>query len=239
MSKVIPKEQLTAYQRWELAAFEDGNGGSQGTGLTDEQQSETISLAQDDATIADDEDALKMAFPTAEELERIHQEAWQEGFDLGKEEGRKSGFEAGRKDGETYARHLRALTEALETERLRQDEEVAQEILTLALSVAQQIVGASLRIKPDLILETIREALLTMPSLSGHYRVVVHPESAQVVKDWLSNEHNHLSWKVVEDSHMELGGFRFESAHSELDASMPTRWREVAECLGAKPEWLD
>jgi flagellar assembly protein FliH len=231
MSKVIPKEQLTAYQRWELAAFED---------------SDTPPLAGETgghpghAPAADvPEGDLRLSLPTAEDLERIHQEAWQEGYNLGLEEGRKAGFEAGRQEGEKYARQLRALTEALESERLRQDEEVAQEVLALALVVARQVVGVSLRLKPELLLGTMREALLSLPSLSGHYRVVVHPDSAQVVRDWLDQEHGHLSWRLVEDGQMEPGSFRFEGAHSELDASMATRWREVAECLGSKPEWLD
>lgn len=234
MSKVIPKEKLTAYQRWELAAFDEAHPeGGAVEGATPE--------VLPDAGVEVDEQtaALRMAFPTAEDLERIHQEAWQEGFDLGKAEGHKAGFEVGRADGEGYARQLKALAEALETERTRQDEALAQEVLALAIGIARQVVGTSLRLKPELILDTVREALLSLPSLSGHYRVVVHPDSARVVRDWLDQEHGHLSWKIIEDEHMESGGFRFESAHSELDASMETRWREVTDCLGAKPEWLD
>ena len=223
MSKVIPKEQLTAYQRWELAPFED-NGGPASLDNHDLEEGGT---------------SLRVAFPTAEALENIHQEAWQEGYKLGQEEGRKAGFEAGRQEGEKYAHQLRHLAEALETERLRQDEEVAQEVLALAISVAQQMVGANLRAKPELILSTIREALLSLPSLSGHHRVMVHPDNAQVVREWLSQEHNHLSWKLVEDDQLEPGGFRFESAHSALDASMKVRWREIAECLGANTAWLE
>lgn len=229
MSKVIPKEQLTAYQRWELAAFEDT-----GEDLAPEARSGYGEEAGQTG-----EESLPLALPTAEDLERIHQEAWQEGYALGQEEGRKAGFEAGRQEGETYVRQLRALVEALESERVRQDEAVAQEILALALTVAQQLVGASLRIKPELVLGVIREALLSLPSLSGHYRVIVHPDSAQVVREWLAQEHGHLAWKLVEDPQMEPGGFRFESAYSELDASMKARWREVAECLGTETEWLD
>jgi flagellar assembly protein FliH len=231
MSKVIPKEQLTAYQRWELAAFEEA-GRPSPVGL---------GSAGHDAQEGTDglEATLRANLPTAEDLERLHQEAWQEGYNLGLEEGHKAGFEVGRQEGEKYAHQLRALAEALETDRVRQDEEVAQEILALAIAVAQQVVGTSLRIKPELLLATMREALLSLPSLSGHYRVVVHPDSVQVVRDWLDQEHNHLSWKLVEDAQMEPGGFRFESAHSELDASMKARWREIAECLGASTEWLD
>lgn len=231
MSKVIPKEQLTAYQRWELAAFEE-HGQAVSPEFAGQSPQGLPNAGEGDAS-------LHVTLPTAEELERLHQEAWQEGYNLGMEEGRKAGFEAGRQEGEKYARQLRALAEALETDRVRQDEEVAQEVLALAITVAQQVVGASLRVKPELMLDTIREALLSLPSLSGHYRVVVHPDSAQVVKDWLTQEHGHLSWKLVEDAQMEPGGFRFESAHSELDASMKARWREIAECLGASAEWLD
>jgi flagellar assembly protein FliH len=233
MSKVIPKEQLTAYQRWELAAFEEpGVGPAQGPALSGQAPEDIV--GQDESG-----GPLRLSLPTAEELERIHQEAWQEGYNLGLEEGRKAGFEAGRQEGEKYARQLRALAEALESERVRQDEAVAQEVLALAITVAQQVVGASLRHKPELLLVTIRQALLSLPSLSGHYRVVVHPEDAQIVREWLAQEHGHLSWKLVEDAQVEPGGFRFESAHSELDGSMKARWREIAECLGANPEWLD
>jgi flagellar assembly protein FliH len=233
MSKVIPKEQLTAYQRWELAAFEDtGHGSAPGPAQEGE-------APQDVAGSGEGDTPLPMTLPTAEALERLHQEAWQEGYNLGVEEGHKAGFETGRQEGERYARQLRALAEALESERVRQDEAVAQEVLALAITVAQQVVGTTLRVKPELLLATIREALLSLPSLSGHYRVMVHPESAQVVRDWLAQEHGHLSWKLVEDEQMEPGGFRFESAHSALDGSMKVRWREVVECLGANTEWLD
>lgn len=225
MNKVIPKEQLTAYQRWELAAFD---------APTDAAGAPPPAPATDDDPAA----AIKMAFPTAEDLERIHQEAWQEGFDLGKAEGHSEGFAQGRAAGEAYARQLKALAEALEVERLRQDEAIAEEVMTLALVIAQQIVGTSLKLKPELILATLREAFLALPSLTGHYRVVVHPDSARVVHDWLAQEHGHLSWKVVEDPQLAPGGFRFESAHSELDASLAARWQEVADCLGTDPRWL-
>lgn len=233
MSKVIPKEQLTAYQRWELAAFEE-HGQTPGV-----SPGAAHLPTQNVAGTGDDGVPVHVTLPTAEDLERLHQEAWQEGYNLGVEEGRKAGYESGRQEGEKYVRQLRALAEALETDRVRQDEDVAKEVLALAITVAQQVVGTSLRVKPELLLATIREALLSLPSLSGHYRVVVHPDSAQVVKDWLSQEHGHLSWKLVEDEQMQAGGFRFESAHSELDASMQARWREIADCLGASTEWLD
>ncbi len=223
MSKVIPKEQLTAYQRWELAAF-DGPAGAAPTSAPDAAPEE------------------KMVLPTAEDLERLHQEAWREGHELGLEEGRQAGYEAGfaagRAAGEEYTRRLAALVHALEAGRLRQDEEVAREILALALTVAQQVVRRVFSIKPELILDGIREALLSLPALNGHHKIVTHPDHVDLVRDWLAHEHGHLTWKVVPDPQMEPGSFRFESAYSELDGSLLTRWREITECLGVDDTWL-
>lgn len=226
MSRVIPKEQLTAYQRWELAAFED-------TASADGRRHP----APADPDLADD--GSKVVLPTAQEVEELHQAAWREGYDLGREEGRKAGFEAGLRDGEDQVRLLRALVETLEAGRLRQDEEVAREVLALALTVAQQVVRKAIQIKPDLVLGAIREALLSLPVLNGHHKIVAHPDHVELVREWLAQEHGHLSWKVVSDPQIEPGGFRLESTHSEMDGSLRTRWREITECLGVDDDsWL-
>ncbi|MCU0842418.1 MAG: flagellar assembly protein FliH [Thiobacillaceae bacterium] len=219
--KVIPKEQLTAYQRWELGGLESRAAPPAG-----------------EVRDAPPREVGPLPLPTAEQLERIHQEAWGEGYRLGEEEGRRAGFAAGQEDARVHAERLRLLAEALDAERLRQDEELAREVLQLALAIAQQVVRTSLRVRPEIILEVVREALMSLPSLTGHTRLVVHPEHAAFVREWLSHEHGHLSWKVIEDADMELGGFRVENAHSELDASMSLRWRDVVAVLGADAAWL-
>lgn len=224
MSKVIPKEQLTAYQRWELADFEAAHaeGSHHSTG-----NAHSTSRADH-----------KFVLPTAEEVERLHQQAWQEGYQLGLEEGRKAGFETGKRASEEHVQHLHALAEALEAGRLRQDEAIAREVLALAVTVAQQVVRRAIRVNPELILDAIKEALLSLPSLSGHHKIVVHPDHVGIVQDWLAQEHGHLSWKVSPDGQMEPGSFRFESTYSELDGSLRARWQEITDCLGADETWL-
>lgn len=222
--KIIPKEQLTAYQRWELGGLEE-----QGR----------VSPSRIDANGPAPQEISSVPLPTAEQVEKIHQEAWQEGYRLGEEEGRRAGFETGRQEARLYVERLRMLAEALDMERLRQDEQLAKEVLTLALAIARQVVRTSLKVKPDLMLAVVREALLALPTLTGHTRLVVHPEHAAFVREWLAHEHAHLSWKVIEDPTMEAGGFRVENAQSELDASMQIRWRDIVTALGADISWLD
>ena len=223
MSKVIPKEQLTAYQRWELAPFDEAD---------------TARPPCAAGTQSEDGNG-KVVLPTAEEVERLHQDAWREGYDLGLDEGRKAGFETGLQAGEAQVRLLRTLVETLDAARLRQDEEVAREVLTLALTMAQQVVRKAIQVKPDLVLEALREALLSLPVLNGHHKLAVNPDHVELAREWLAHEHGHLSWKVVSDPQMEPGGFRLESAYSEMDGSLQARWREITDCLGIDDDsWL-
>lgn len=226
MSRVIPKEQLTAYQRWELGSFDAAQ--------PEPSPEETPAPPQPEP-----EAVLSVPLPTAEDIERIQREAWQEGHDLGFSEGRAAGYEAGYKTGEADVERLRQLAEALEVEKLRQDEAIASEVLEMALGVARQMLRASIQVKPEGLLTVIREALQSLPTLSGHHKVVAHPDDVPVVRDWLAREHSHLPWKVVEDPLMSRGGFRIESAHSELDATLETRWREITGCLGTETQWMD
>ena len=225
MSRVIPKEQLTAYQRWELGSINSGSLAA------DSVESES----GPPPTTTDPEPVLSVALPTAEDLERIQQEAWQEGHSLGYE----AGYQEGKKAGEVHAQRLRQLAAALQVETLRQDEAIAREVLELALHVAQQMLRATIKANPESILAVIREALQSLPTLAGHYKVMVHPDDVGIVREWLSSEHGHLSWKVLEDPKMAPGGFRFEGAHNELDATLETRWREIAACLGTDTSWMD
>lgn len=224
--KVIPKEQLTAYQRWELGGLES-------------RQDPAVEAAAEAAPQV----AATVALPTAEQLERLHQEAWQEGYRLGHEEGYKAGYEAGHEtglqDARVHVERLRLLADAMDADRLRQDEQLAREVVELAIGIAQQVVRTSLKVKPMLILALVREALANLPALSGHTRLVVHPQHAAFIRECLANEYAHLPWKVVEDVSLEPGGFRVENAHSEMDARMEVRWREIVSALGTDASWLD
>ncbi len=63
MNAVIPKKDMTAYQRWELGDFDQHKTGHQNGNAT------TIDL------------------PTADDIERIHRDAHKQGYDAGYEEG--------------------------------------------------------------------------------------------------------------------------------------------------------
>lgn len=224
MSRVIPKETLTAYQRWELGAVEfSQSGGTRGTPI---EGGEDVS-----------QDAIRL--PTAEELERIHQTAWQEGYALGHEQGLKAGFEQGSKEGEAYVRQLSELATSIEAERLMEDETLAREVLDLALVVARQMIRTALLVKEDTVLEVLREAIANLPSMTGHTLLAVHPDDVRRVMDWVGAEQPHSGFRVISDPNIEKGGFRFSSSSGEMDGNMSTRWKQIVACLGTDVEWLE
>jgi flagellar assembly protein FliH len=131
MSRVIPKESLTAYQRWEL-------------GAVDVPQARN---AQETGPAGEELPTLAVTLPTTEELERLHQTAWEEGYALGMEQGRQAGLAQGESESKEALRRMSELIDAMETEQLGQDEQLSREVLDLALVVAQRMIRTALFIK--------------------------------------------------------------------------------------------
>ena len=111
--RVIAKDQLTAYQRWELPAVEDEHRG------------------------AEEADVGPL---TAEQLEAIQQEAYQEAYKEGYEQGHKEGLAAGQEVMQAKVTQLEQLMASLSTPFEELDEAVVQEMLTLVTTVASQLI---------------------------------------------------------------------------------------------------
>ncbi|MDQ5916243.1 MAG: flagellar assembly protein FliH [Pseudomonadota bacterium] len=221
MSGYIPKEQLTAYQRWELAAFDEAEQAAKAAA-----EAEAAAIA---SGAGPSEPAVPL--PTAEEVERIHNEAHESGY--------AAGYEAGQAQAFAEAERIAALGSNL-CEQLQQlDQQISEELLAVAVEIAGQVLRQSLRLKPELLLPTVREAVAALPLHHGHPALFLHPEDATLVRAQLGEQLSHNGWRILEDSHLERGGCRVESGASEVDATLQTRWRRVLDAIGATSDWLE
>lgn len=216
MSGFIPKEQLTAYERWELAAFDEA-----------EQQQRAAASAAEAAPAPE----AQVPLPTAEEIERIHNEAHAAGYSAGYEEGQAHAREE--------AERLSALVGALEQQLRSLDQGVAEELLAVGVEIAAQVLRQSLRVRQELILPVVREAVASMSLHHGHPSLYLHPDDATLVRAHLGEHLTHNGWRLIEDDAIERGGCRIESGASEVDATLATRWRRVLEAIGTSGEWLE
>lgn len=233
MTGFVPKEKLTAYQRWEVAAFDE-------TGELPPAASAEPSNASATPP-ADQPPPLTLA--TAEEVDRIYTEAHESGYEAGYQAGQSAGnttgYEEGLAQAKVEAAQINTLLENLQHALLGFEQGVADQLLAVSIEIASQVLRQSLRIKPELLLPVVREAVAALPPHHGHPALFVHPGDAALVRSHLGDQLSHNNWRIIEDSRLEAGGCRVEIGASEVDATLDTRWRRVIESIGVSQEWLD
>jgi flagellar assembly protein FliH len=222
MTGFISKEKLTAYQRWELAAFDET--GELPPVVT---QPDPLTITAD--TAADQPPPVTLA--TAEEVERIYTEAHESGY--------ATGYETGIAQARIEASQINTLLENLQRSLQGIDQDVADQLLAVSIEIASQVLRQSLRIKPELLLPVVREAVAALSPHHGHPALFVHPDDAALIRTHLGEQLSHNNWRIIEDERLEPGGCRAEIGASEVDATLATRWRRVIEAIGVSQEWLD
>ena len=161
-----------------------------------------------------------------------HAEGHAEGLALGRAEGLAAALAQADAALEAQAAPLRALAASLPQAVLAAQQAIAQDLLTLALTLAQQVLGQSLALAPAGVLAAVRELLQAEPAMSGHPKLLLHPDDALLVKDLLAEELHGAGWSLRADAQIARGGCRVLAASGELDATLPTRWALVAARLG-------
>lgn len=205
--EVIPKERLTAFQRWEMGSFDRPP-------VAEQLVPEPISQE-------------RVRLPTADEVENIHQEAHKAGY--------AAGYEEGTARARMEALRFHTLTEELEKALKQIDQNVGDNLVSLAVELAEQMVRQSLAIKPDLVLATIREALQQI--FHSHATVHLHPEDAALLRRFADEQPSYAGHRIFEDTTISRGGCRVEAGGSQIDATMETRWRRIIENLGRSGDW--
>lgn len=215
MSNVIPKEKLTAYQRWEMASFGD------------ERPKEAAANAKLEA----------------EKLEQLREEARRqghaEGYAAGYEQGRAEGLDTGRAQAQQELAVLRQIADSFGTEVGQASEIVADELLDLALDLSKAMLKTALKARPELILPVVGEAIRYLPSLQQPALLVLNPEDAVVVRQHMGDELDKGNWRIAEEPQMERGGCRVETPSNQIDAAPSVRWHRIAEALGKQSGWLE
>lgn len=219
MSNVLtPKEKLTAYERWELPSFD----------------------SPDSIRVSGNPGGIKL--PTAAEIEDIQLQAREEGYQAGHQEGHQEGYQAGYAEGShkaaMEAEQLAALAVSMGQALQKVDAQITQSLLDLALELAQQMLHQALKTNPEILLSVVRDAINGLPHFTPGAHIVLHPDDAEIVRSRMGEQLTHSGWKIFEDAQITKGGVRVETANSQIDATVETRWKRIAENLGQDSSWL-
>jgi flagellar assembly protein FliH len=108
-------------------------------------------------------------------------------------------------------------------------------LLTLAMTLARQIVRRELKTDPTQIIGIVREAIGALPVAAREVRVHLHPEDAAVVRQNLAPTESERAWQLVEDPVMARGGCQITTTSSRVDARLETRLGAIlSELMGTE-----
>ncbi|MBF0220409.1 MAG: hypothetical protein HQL49_12900 [Gammaproteobacteria bacterium] len=165
--------------------------------------------------------------PTAEEIEAIQSSARQEGFELGRQEGK----EAGSADIAAAVADIAAVVQALERPLSGVDSEVADFVVKLAMMLARQIIRRELHSDPKQLIAIVREAMKAIPMDSGRVTIHLNPEDAALVGSHLRSSGEELTIKIVDDPTITRGGAEIRSRNSFVDATIESQLETLTVAL--------
>ena len=234
---MIPKEQQSAYQRWEMTSFGDERPSTQAM---------RAAMAPPPPPPEPVEIVTHVALPTLEEIEAIREQARAEGYAEGLEEGRAAGRAEGYADGaragqieaESELEHLRAIAATFSEAVVQADETIAHDVLELSLRLARGMVRTAFEVRPELILPVVQEAIGYLPVLAQPATLTLNPDDAEIVRQAMGQELVKGGWRIVDDAAMARGGCKVDTASNQIDAQAQARWARLTHALQANVDWL-
>ncbi len=175
-----------------------------------------------------------VTLPTIEQISAIQEQARQEGYLAGHAEG----IAAGHEQAALEAARLHQLAETFSTEVSQADEVISQQVLDLAVDLARALLKSALTLRPELVISIVKEAVRYLPVLHPPALLYLNPDDAVLVKDKIGDELTKMGWLLTDDTQLEPGGCRVETANNQIDASLPTRWQRLLAALGKQSDWL-
>lgn len=212
-------EEMTAYERWELPNLKPG------------------------------EEFEKVRLPTAADLEKIREEAYQEGFEQGRKEGfgkgQAEGVQAGRKEGieQGISEGLKhADTQLSETKKsmesiMRQlmmpveeeQERLEQVMLNVVLALTRAVIHSELNTRNDIIEHALHTALMSLPKQAQNLTIRLNPEDTEAVQGIVSGLSPDTS--IKSDASIVRGGCVVESSDQLIDYTIEKRFQRAVQTM--------
>lgn len=213
VASAIPKEQMSAYQRWEMASFDDSDS------------SERVKR--------DRAQAEENARTVSQILKQVRQEAYEEGFKTGYVDG------MGRAEKQLDAERTQLLQMSANFQQAlaMQDVNIAESVLSLALDLAKAMMKTKLQADPQTVIPVVLDAMHYLPQVKQPARIIVNHEDAKVLRSHIGEELREQGWQLVEDAQIERGGCLVETAENQIDATNEMRWKRLVQGLSRFDDW--
>ncbi len=221
MSNVkIPKEQQTAYERWEMSSFAEGNQNVAGT-------HNGVNRPNKKAPSGDTDQIAQI-------FEGVRKEAYSKGMQEGFAVGMAKAREYAQEEKQNFLKLMDAFSNALE----QSDEQIADDVLSLSLDIAKAMLKVKISVDTQALLPVVLDAIHYLPHIQKPARILVHRDDMQMLREHMADEIANDHWHIQEDSNIERGGCQVETGANQVDATNEMRWKRITEALAQNNNWL-
>lgn len=158
---------------------------------------------------------------SAEEVAAVLEQARSEGHAQGLAEGLK----AGQQEIARQVQRLQQLHRAMSNPLDQIDEDIQRRVVTLALTLAEQVLRVEIARDPEILLPLVREAVAQLAPNSEPPSIHLNPDDLTTLRERLGEEA--ARWELVADARVAAGGCRVHSGYMEIDATLETRLAAV------------
>lgn len=189
---------------------------------------------------------------TVEELEQIRHDGFEQGlhqgqeagfkqgYDKGKETGHQEGFEQGRQEGfeqgqseaqaiisqhvEVFAKLADQFSQPLDL----MNSQVEKQLVDMVIALTREVVHVELQTNEQIILDTIKESVESLPILGHAITLKLNPEDAELVRQtYGEDELAARQWALASEPALERGDIQIEAGESSVNYRMEERIKTV------------
>lgn len=231
----IPASQLPPVKTWHLPRVQAGH-------VVRSPFQEKQRKSQPQTAVSEEAEVEPL---TVEAIERIRQQAHDEGFQQGQQAGMEQGLNEGRVKGEQLGQQtglkraeaeinalkakLNGMMTTLNRPLQKQQNELEASLLRLVLDTAKTVVKSELATRPELLQSAIQEALRSLPHADQGLYFLVSPDDLELLE--LIREREQSDWVLKTDESLAPGSVVIKGQHSFLEYSVEGRFTQVVQSL--------
>lgn len=217
MSSALPKEQQTAFQRWEMTSFGDVRPAQI------ERAAQAVKVSQ--AEIAAIKEQARNEAYTA---------AYKEAYTLGYQEGQQAGILEMQAQSKKSLETLEVLKSNFTHQLAQAHNNIGQDLIALAIDLAGAMTRYQFEHHSEAIMEIVKDAIDILPAIHQPAQIFLHPDDLQLIKSLMGDVLEKDGWRLIQDTHLTRGGCRIETAQNMVDATYETRWARLTDVLSNK-----
>ena len=167
--------------------------------------------------------------------EKLLSEREQRAYERGREDGYAAGHAAAMQLRTQHAADMSRVLDALCSRFGDLETESAEQVLTLALTIARQVMRREMEVDRASVMPALQEAVHAVIDQQAHPRVHLNPQDLAHLHDSLDADGLLKGCRFIADPAISRGGCRVETGQSDVDATIESRWNRVLAAVGIDP----